>query len=835
MSESSNTSKASKAEDDSAVRSSSSTDMKRGAFGKSRASSSKQLGAKRISTTGGPTTAEDKEKMKKALLEPEKKKSKSKEVAVEPAGTPISEPQPDRVAIQPLDEATQNALKKRSKRRGSDSSGDHKKEHKSKRASKDVEEEKPAPSSSSKRHDGNDGSSDSESGKSSKKHRRSPSPSKQVPQLPVAVAVLPPILSDRSNPEDDLKPLSSPPAFPPPLTPNGSTATNRTPSPTRLGQQLPAVSPRPFATPNSARSSGVDSPNASPGLRRPVPPGAQQRDPTPPPPPPPEETSDDLPPPPADEPSDDPSPSSASLDIPTPTASVESIQLPAEIPVRTLNKSDSQSSLPLAQITVSNSASSIGGADSEDEDSCKETKKEKRRKNRTDSIGGQDKGEDSDGGKHTRERSSTKGRRDSDTVSPLAISSIAPSSPTSAPLSSRGLMRLNRTPRGENVISPRGQILIINPAGDSSNVTENQVAPPPPHTTVLPAGVALPGLSESNSLTNSSTTNRDSVDLSDGEMSNFKTSLNNSMSGSMSEMPPPPPPMPTIGIPPPPPMMSRGAAAVAVAARRDSDASYDEPAVARIRTRRVVPQVEAAVKLWDSRATNFEQRLVSEIAHKTAPEELLEFPHDDLLLEIVNSQLGHYPPLDASAPPSVQDCYASYTSQLKIICRQSLWYGTETSPKDRFKEYETRMSRAKVEAAQAAAQAAAHPVAEIRSKSSANNRRPSISRSGSGPDTSVNRRASRSIKMTNSSSVTDDSPASALPDLNEDDDSSAQESNEGDESASEASVPVVEVRCPFDLGIHYFFLFFSFRPSFRYFSTRKLTLCFVSLDDNQND
>lgn len=791
MSEPSTSSKVSKTEDDSSVRSSG-TDMKRGAFGKGRALSSKQLGAKRISTTAAPAATEDREKMKKALLEqPEKKKSKHKEAApvAEPVETPISEPQPERVTIQPLDEATQNALKKRSKRRGSDSSGDPNKAHKSKSRSKEPEiEETPVAAPSTKRRDSQEDSSDSEAPKGKKKHRRSQSPSKQIPQLAVPVSVLPPILSDRSNPEDDGKPLSTPPSFPPPLTPNGSSTSARTDSPGRTPSQplLSQASPRPFAVaPLSARSSGGDSPNASPGTVRPLPPGVQ-RDVTPPPPMP--ESSEELPPPPpSDDDSDD--------DAVTPAASTDSLGATAEIPVRTFNPSDSQSSLPLAQITVSNSTSSIG-ADSEDEDSNREHKKEKRKKNRAESV----ELDSETVSKHTRERSGTKGRRDSDTVAPLALGSIAPPSPTSTPLSSsRGLMRLNRTPRGENVSSPRGQILIINPAGDTSATAD--VAPPPPHTTILP--VAFPVLlSDSNhslnSLSNSSVSRRDSVDLGSDDGVVSKSSLHSSMSGSMSEMPPPPPPMPTIGVPPPPPMPSRGAAAVAVAARRDSDAQYEEIAVARTRVRRVVPTVEAAVKLWDSRATNFEQRMVSEVAHKTAPEELLEFPADDLLLEIVNSQLQHYPPLDGSAPPSVKDCYSSYTSQLKIICRQSLWYGTETSPKDRFKEYETRMSRAKVEAQQAAqaaaAQQAAHPAAEIRNKSNANARRPSISR-GAGSETSITRRASRAIKMTNSSSVADDTIASALPDLNEDEDSSAQESNEGEESASETTpVPTVEVR-----------------------------------------
>lgn len=801
MSEPSNSSKVSKTEDDSAVKSSSSTDLKRGAFGKGRALSSKQLGSKKISSSTTSNAELDKEKIKKSLLEQPEKKKKSKEAAVVPEAseTLISDPQPERITIQPLDEATQNALKKRSKRRGSDSSGDPNKAQKSKRSSKEVEvEEKPAPVPSTKRRDSHDESSDSESSKSKKKHRRSQSPSKQIPQLPVAVAVMPPILSDRSGPEDDAtKALSSPPSFPPPLTPNGSsTNIGRSPSPGRAPSNplLPQASPRPFSmAPLSARSTGADSPNVSPGVNRPVPPGSQ-RDATPPPPPPaetPDVSDESLPPPP-------PSEDASTEDAPTPAASTDS--LTGDIPVHTMKMSDSQSSLPLAQITVSNSSSSIG-ADSEDEDSVKESKKEKRRKNRTDSVD-VDAGETSSS-KHTRERSGTKGRRDSDTVSPLAIASIPPVSPTSTPLSSsRGLMRLNRTPRGENVSSPRGQILIINPAGDASQVTD--VAPPPPHTTVIAAiPIALPGLSDSSpsvsSLGSSAATRRDSVDISTDDLPALKGSLNSSMSGSMSEVPPPPPPMPTIGVPPPPPMMSRGAAAVSVVPRRDSDAQYEgEIVVARTRTRRVVPQVEAAVKLWDSRATNFEQRMVSEVTHKTAPEELLEFPADDLLLEIVNSQLQHYPSLDPSAPPSVRDCYSSYTSQLKIICRQSLWYGTETSPKDRFKEYETRMSRAKVEAAQAAAaqaaQAAAHPVAEIRNKSSANARRPSISR-GTGSETAITRRASRSIKMTNSSSIPgSDDVASALPDLNEDEDSSAQESYDGEESASETSIPIVEVR-----------------------------------------
>lgn len=809
MSEPSTSSKVSKTEDDSAVKSSSSTDLKRGAFGKGRALSSKALGSKRISTSTTNSADLDKEKIKKSLLEqPEKKKSKSKDAVAAPdtPDAPISEPQPERITIQPLDEATQNALKKRSKRRGSDSSGDPNKAQKSKRTSKEVEvEEKPAPVPSTKRRDSHDESSDSESSKSKKKHRRSQSPSKQIPQLPVAVAVMPPILSDRSGPEDD-KPLSTRPAFPPPLTPTGSsTSVGRSPSPTRAPSNplLPQASPRPFSmAPLSARSSGADSPSQSPGLVRPLPPGAQ-RDITPPPPPPsdtPDVSDESLPPPP-------PSEDASTEDAPTPAASTDSLNITGDFPIHTLKMSDSQSSLPLAQITVSSSTSSIG-ADSEDEDSVKESKKEKRRKNRPESV----EVDPEPSSKHTRERSGTKGRRDSDTVSPLAIASIPPVSPTSTPLSSsRGLMRLNRTPRGENVSSPRGQILIINPAGDASSQATD-VAPPPPHTTVIAAiPIALPGLSDSSpsvsSLASSSATRRDSVDVSTDDLPAFKGSLNSSMSGSLSEMPPPPPPMPTIGVPPPPPMPSRGAAAVSVVPRRDSDAQYDgEIAVARTRTRRVVPQVEAAVKLWDSRATNFEQRMVSEVAHKTAPEELLEFPADDLLLEIVNSQLQHYPALDPSAPPSVRDCYSSYTSQLKIICRQSLWYGTETSPKDRFKEYETRMSRAKVEAAQAAqaaaAQAAAHPVADIRNKaSSANARRPSISR-GTGSEASIARRASRSIKMTNSSSIAED-VASALPDLNEDEDSSAQESNEGEESASETSVPTVEVR--FFFGSHSFF------------------------------
>lgn len=786
MSEASNlTGKVAKTEDDASIKSSTSTDAKRGAFGKSRASSSKQLGSKRISTSTTASTPEEKEKLKKALLEqPEKKKSKSKEATTsgESSPSPKSDPQPERVAIQPLDEATQNALKKRVKKRDSDVTSDSVKISKSKKTPKEEEtDEKASSSASSRRRNSQDGSSDSESSKLPKKSRKSPSPSTsaaQIPHLPVVPsAALPPILSDRSSDGEEAgkSSPSAPPAIPPPLTPNGSSgAVPRSPSPVRPPGSPSASSPRPFGSPRSARASGPEQANSSPSFMRPAPSGLSSSF---------SHLPQVLPPMPAnvkttsytspatDVPQSDSSDSLPGVLPPPPASDAE----PTEIPVRTIHKSDSQGTLT-AQITISNSVSSIG-ADSDDEDSSREHKKEKRRKNRTDSVDMGAESPDHHSKQHTRERSGTKGRRDSEgPIAPLSLSSLPTvvSTPTSpVPLTSRGLMRMNRTPRGENIISPRGQILIVTPAGE--NVSD--ITPPTYSSLNVPSSSAtLISQDSVSSLSNSAVTGRDSVDSSD-DLSSLKSSL----SSSMSEMPPPPPPMPTIGVPPPPPPMpSRGSVATSSGARRDSDASFDEPVIARTRTRRTVPQVDAALKLWDSRATNFESRLAYEISQKSAPEELLEFPHDDLLLEIINSQLEHYPALETSAPPSVRDCYASYTSQLKMVCRQSLWYGTETSPKDRFKEYEMRMSKAKVEAA---AQLAANPAPEIRTttKTANANRRPSMSRTTSTTDTTGGgRRGSRAIKMTNSPSFGEGDMPSALPDLTEDDDS-AQESVGDDE------------------------------------------------------
>lgn len=734
--------------------------------------------------------------MKRALLEgTDKRKSKSKEASADgqEAESSQKDPSPARLTIQPLDDATQQALKKKSKRRDSEVPEDPVKPTKTKRASKEVGTtetlgEQPS-ASPSKRRESNERSSDSESSPAPRKSKRGSQPrDKSVPHLPAVVPALPPILSDRSTADDGPKPPATPPSLPPPLTPGSSAIA-------ALAQAMtgsPKASPRPFGSP---RVSGVSPRPFDQDLPLPPPleasPGRAAHGVSPLPPPPP--MDDEVPPPPLDR-SESPPPPPPATDV-----GFNLTPLPSEIPVHHLPPTDSiQSALPVAQIAISGSSASLGG-DSEEEPSdtshTKEHKDKKKKKHRGESVNDSGEGTDSTStpptSKHTRERSGTKSRRDSVSlgaadVTPLSFNGVPSSSNTLAsPPSARGAMRLNRTPRGENVISPRGQIIIVTPRGEVH--TEQVVSSASALSVVDP-------LSQS-----SNSTHRDSVDSSDDPSIG---SLKSSFSGSMSEVPPPPPP-PTVGLAPPPPPMPTNRVSGASRTTRSgeaADSSVEENMVAKARSRRVVPAVEAAVKAWDFRATNFEQHLAREVARKSAPEELLEFPHDDLLLEMVHSPLQHYPELDEDAPQSVKDAYASYTSQLKMIHRQSQWYGTETSQKDRVKEYEIRQARAKQEAEKVAAAAQAPPGTTVEIKTSSKNvadktRRPSsLSRSGSGADQpQMTRRASRAIKLTTAADIPASDPvASSLPDLTEDDDSSAQDS--GEESGAEIVAPSPEVQ-----------------------------------------
>ena len=790
--------KTSRTEDDSVVSGASATDAKRGAFGKGRALSSKQLGAKRIQATASPTTAEDKEKMKRALLEGTEKKSKPKD-AGESAEPVTSATSSARTSIQPLDEATQSALKKKNKKHEAEFSGDGTKS-KSKRASRDFGVGDSGvdvvhSGSFSKLDDSQEVLADDHKSLKKKTRRSSSSLNNSVPALVPPPPALPPILSDRSAGED-VKPPASPPSLPPPLSPKGTNSSAvrsgspspASPRPTHGSPRLPsphhsssprASPPRKLPPPVSPRAESprTESPRAESPLPLPLdsPRAAKHtRDSSLPPPPPPEEDqspsashdADDnnmAPPPPP--PDDDTVP-------PPPTEE--------EISVHMLPSSSSVS--VAAPVSVSASTISIGNdsEESKDDDESSSNVKEggkKKKKHIHTSIASTastsaavDDTSSSDSKSAPRERSSTKSRRDSVSMelTSLQLAGVPTYAPGSlSPISARGIMRTNRTPNGENVSSPRGQILIITPRGETHEPSpqSNRIA--------LSLGGGTPDL---HSLGPPS--QRDSVDSSDER--------GITLSASMTEIPAPPP-MPTIGLPPPPPPMpTRGASGVI----RSESTIGAEVEPAKFRTRRVIPAVDAALRAWDTRASNFEHRLAMEVAHKTAPEELLEFPHDDLVLEMVHSQLEHYPPL-TDAPQSVLDTYASYTTQLKQVHRQSQWYGTETSQKDRVKEYEMRQARMKVEAEKAAALQPPPPPPELKTSSlkvDRSGRRGSISKSGSATDQAgMARRASRAIKMTTAS---DSSPppsemVSSLPDLNEDDDSSAQESIE--EQSADAS------------------------------------------------
>lgn len=155
------------------------------------------------------------------------------------------------------------------------------------------------------------------------------------------------------------------------------------------------------------------------------------------------------------------------------------------------------------------------------------------------------------------------------------------------------------------------------------------------------------------------------------------------------ELSPPTTPQP-IAPPAPPPLPGQ---TVIVNAKSIDLISQDN--VIKVTERKQFKQIEDEYKKWDSKSSDFEKRLYElRLDRSNNIQGMFDFPENDIIIELLESDLCHYPPIDESAPLSIKDSHNYFTLKKINIRMQSEWYGGVTSHKDRVKDFEIRSRNA---------------------------------------------------------------------------------------------------------------------------------------------